>query len=164
MAQSPTDVLIIGAGIGGLTLGLALHQRGIPARIYEAAPHVKPIGAGLNLLPHAVAQLADLGLLEALAELAVVTQESVFFNRFGQLIYREAAGRHGGYPWPQLSMHRGDLQAVLLQATRQRLGAERLHFGWRCTGATPADGATVAQFEDEAGTGLPRQIGSILIA
>jgi 5-methylphenazine-1-carboxylate 1-monooxygenase len=83
--------------------------------------------------------------------------------RAGWLIYREAAGRHGGYQWPQLSMHRADLQAVLLQATQRRLGAERMHFGWRCTGATQRGGESVAQFEDDAGTGLPRQLGSILI-
>ncbi|HJZ33059.1 MAG TPA: flavin-dependent oxidoreductase [Hyphomicrobiaceae bacterium] len=158
------DVLIIGAGIGGLTLALALAQRGIPARIYEAAAALEPIGAGLNLLPHAVAVLAELDLFEALAKAAVITQESIFFNRFGQLIYREAAGRHAGYPWPQLSMHRGDTQLVLLDAVRQRLGWERVYFGWRCTGATERAGRMVAEFTADSGANLPPQTGSILIA
>jgi 5-methylphenazine-1-carboxylate 1-monooxygenase len=161
---SCSDVLIIGAGIGGLSLALALNQRGITARVYEAAEEIKPIGAGLNLLPHAVAELAALGLLDALAALAVTTQESAFFNRFGQLIYREPAGRQAGYQWPQLSMHRGDVQAVLLAAARQRLGPDRLNFGWRCTGAEPAGDQIAARFVDAAGTDLPRQAGAILVA
>jgi 2-polyprenyl-6-methoxyphenol hydroxylase-like FAD-dependent oxidoreductase len=156
--------LIIGAGIGGLTLALALDQRGIPARIFEAAAQIKPIGAGLNLLPHAVAELADLGLIDGLAELAVTTGEAVFFNRFGQLIYREPAGRHAGYRWPQLSIHRGDAQSVLLKAAGQRLGQERIHFGWRCTSAAPTGAHILAQFEDAEGRALPPQAGSILVA
>jgi len=95
MAAS-SEVMVIGAGIGGLTLALALAQRGIPVQVYEAAPELKPVGVGLNLLPHAVAELAALDLLEALAERAVITREAVFFNRCGQLIYREPAGQHAG--------------------------------------------------------------------
>ena len=56
------DVIIVGAGIGGLTLGLALHAAGIPCRIFESAPEIKAIGVGINLLPHATRELAALGL------------------------------------------------------------------------------------------------------
>jgi 2-polyprenyl-6-methoxyphenol hydroxylase-like FAD-dependent oxidoreductase len=56
------DVIIIGAGIGGLPLGLALHRTGIPCHIYEAAPAIAPIGVGINVLPHATRELAELNL------------------------------------------------------------------------------------------------------
>jgi 5-methylphenazine-1-carboxylate 1-monooxygenase len=161
---SSTEVMIIGAGIGGLTLALALAQRAIPVHVYEAAPELKPIGAGLNLLPHAVAELAALDLLPVLAERAVLTKEAAFFNRFGQLIHREPAGRHAGQQWPQLSLHRGDAQAVLLEAAERRLGPERLHFGWRCTGATEAGDQIWARFADAAGAPLADQVASLLIA
>src|SRR5262245_61665272 len=163
MAAS-SEVMVIGAGIGGLTLALALAQRGIPVQVYEAAPELKPVGVGLNLLPHAVAELAALDLLQALAERAVITREAVFFNRFGQLIYREPAGQHAGQQWPQLSLHRGDLQGVLLTAAERWLGRERLHFGWRCTGASEAGDRIRARFQDCAGAPLPDQAASLLIA
>jgi len=83
------DAIIIGGGIGGLTLALALHRAGIACRVYEAAPEIKPIGVGINLLPHAMQELAGLGLEATLAARGVITSEAVFFNRFGQLIYRE---------------------------------------------------------------------------
>jgi 5-methylphenazine-1-carboxylate 1-monooxygenase len=158
------EVLIIGAGIGGLSLALALEKRGVPARVFEAAPALKPIGVGLNLLPHAVAELAALNLLAALAERAVITKEAAFFNRFGQLIHREPAGQHAGYRCPQLSLHRGDLQAVLLDAVEQRLGRERVRFGWRATAAAEAGDLVRAEFVDVAGERLPPQEGAILIA
>jgi 2-polyprenyl-6-methoxyphenol hydroxylase-like FAD-dependent oxidoreductase len=87
------DVIIIGAGIGGLPLGLALHRTGIPCHIYEAAPAIAPIGVGINLLPHATRELAELDLEAVLARVGVSTAEGCFFNRFGQLIYREPLGR-----------------------------------------------------------------------
>ena len=59
------DIIIVGAGIGGLTLGLALQQAGIPCRIFESAPEIKAIGVGINLLPHATKELAALGLEDA---------------------------------------------------------------------------------------------------
>src|SRR5262245_43882221 len=158
------EVLIIGAGIGGLTLALALAKRGVPARVFEAAPELQPIGVGLNLLPHAVAELAALDLLQALTERAVITKEAAFFNRYGQLIHREPAGRHAGYQYPQLSLHRGDLQAVLLEAVEQWLGRERVHFGWRCTGTLETSNLIRAEFVDAAGGGLPPREGAILIA
>src|SRR5690242_20857394 len=112
------DVLIIGAGVGGLTLALELHRRGIACRVFEAAPEIRPLGVGINLLPHATKALGALGLLPALEKVSIETQEAAFFNRFGQLIYREPLGRRAGYEWPQLSIHRGELQTVDRKSTR----------------------------------------------
>src|SRR5260221_11167443 len=140
------DVLIIGAGVGGLTLGLMLHQAGIPCRIYEAAPEIKPLGVGINLLPHAMKELSTLGLEETLAARGVLTAEAVFFNRFGQLIHQEPLGRGAGYDWPQVSIHRGDLQAALVDAFIARAGAGRLMLGWQCTKVEDDGGAATAHF------------------
>ncbi len=114
-------IAIIGAGIGGLTLALALHQRGIACTIHEAAPELRPMGVGINVLPHATAELQALGVLPELEAAAVETQEAAYFNRFGQLIHREPLGRFAGYRSPQLSIHRGTLQMGLLAAVQARL-------------------------------------------
>src|SRR5258708_22604261 len=136
---------IVGAGIGGLTLALELHDAGIDCEIYEAAPQMRPVGVGINVLPHATKILARLGLEAELAAVGVTTRESAFFNRFGQFIYREPAGRFAGYEHPQFSIHRGDLQGVLLSAVIDRLGADRLNLDHTCTGVTQDEnGATLA--------------------
>jgi 2-polyprenyl-6-methoxyphenol hydroxylase-like FAD-dependent oxidoreductase len=159
------NVVIIGAGIGGLTLGLRLHQVGISCRIYEGAPEIKPLGVGINLLPHATKELAELGLVPALEAVAVTTTEIAYFNRFGQLIYREPSGRFGGYEWPQFSIHRGDLQMVLLQAFVERAGTGCVISGHRCTRVDQdADGAT-AYFEDPiTRETLPPRRGDIVVS
>ena len=122
------DILIVGGGIGGLTLALELARRGVAHRVFEAAPEIRPVGVGVNLLPHSTKILAGLGLEPVLARAAVETAESRFYNRFGQLIYQEPLGRRAGLGWPQFSIHRADLQAVLVQRT----GAVEL--GRQCTG------------------------------
>ena len=157
------DVIIVGAGIGGLTLALMLHERGIGARVYEAAEEIRPIGVGISLLPHASRELGLLGLTDALGAVAVTTRESCFFNRFGQFVYSEPVGRHAGYDWPQFQIHRGDLQQVLYRACIDRMddGAERVLTGHRCVGVD-ADGA-VARFVDADGRPLPSARGSAVI-
>jgi 2-polyprenyl-6-methoxyphenol hydroxylase-like FAD-dependent oxidoreductase len=142
------DIIIVGAGVGGLTLGLALHAAGIPCRIFESAPEIRPIGVGINLLPHATKELAVLGLEAALAEVAVATQDATFFNRFGQLIYQEPLGRAAGYAHPQFSIHRGDLQMVLLDAFRARAGSDRLLTNHHCIGVEQDESGVSVHFSD----------------
>ena len=142
------EILIIGAGIGGLTLALELHQRGIACRVFESAPQVKALGVGINILPHATRVLSDLGLQGTLAAVAVETAEAAFFNRFGQLIYREPLGRGAGYRWPQFSIHRGDLQSVLLDAVKARIGEDRLHLGFHCEGAAQTEAEVSLKFKN----------------
>ena len=144
------EILIVGGGIGGLTLALELHRAGIACRVLESAPEIKAVGVGINLLPHATRVLTELGLQEALAKVAVETQEAAFFNRFGQLIYREPLGRRAGYPWPQYSIHRGDLQKILVDAVRSRLGADRLQLGYHCEGFSQDREAVALQFRERA--------------
>ncbi len=123
-STSAPEVLIVGAGIGGLTTALELHRAGIPCQVLEAVDTFTPVGVGINILPHGAKLLGQLGLEVALSARAVLTQESIFFNRFGQLIYREPCGRFAGYTDPQYSIHRADLHEVLLSAVIERLGAD----------------------------------------
>jgi 5-methylphenazine-1-carboxylate 1-monooxygenase len=145
------DIIIVGAGIGGLTLGLTLHAAGIPCRIFESAPEIRAVGVGINLLPHATKELAALGLEADLAQVAIATQDSTFFNRFGQLIYQEPLGRAAGYDHPQFSIHRGDLQMVLLEAFRMRAGADRLLTGHHCVGFEQDDAGVSVHFSPHPG-------------
>src|SRR5215469_8981442 len=157
------EVLIIGAGIGGLTLGLMLHRAGIACRVFEAAPELKAVGVGINMLPHASRELCALGLEDALAKVAVTTREYCFFNRFGQYIYSEPAGRFAGYDVPQFSIHRGDLQMVLLDAFMKRAGANRVIIGWRNTRVEHDSAEAIAYFEDINGKPLPSQRSSLVV-
>ena len=144
-------VIIVGAGIGGLTLGLALHQAKIPCRIFESVPEIRAIGVGINLLPHATQELAALGLEDALAKVAIQTSDATFFNRFGQLIYQEPLGRAAGYDHPQFSIHRGDLQMVLLDAFRSRAGADRIVTGRHCLSVAQDEAGVTVTFSDGPG-------------
>ena len=115
-------VIIVGGGIGGLTTALMLHARGIDCEVYEQADTVRELGVGINTLPHAIKELAQLGLLERLDAVGIRTYELFYTNRFGQEIWREPRGIDAGYDVPQFSIHRGKLQSVIYQAVRARLG------------------------------------------
>jgi 2-polyprenyl-6-methoxyphenol hydroxylase-like FAD-dependent oxidoreductase len=149
--EKQCEVVIVGAGVGGLTLALSLHQAGISCRVFEAVKEIRPLGVGINILPHAVRILDGLGVAEKLAATAVTTKESAFFNSFGQYIYSEPAGRDAGYQWPQFSIHRGDLQMALLDAVRERLGQDSVVVGHRCTGFDQDDAGVTAYFDDGQG-------------
>jgi 2-polyprenyl-6-methoxyphenol hydroxylase-like FAD-dependent oxidoreductase len=168
-AKESDDVIVVGGGIGGLTLALELHRVGVPVRVFEAVPKVAPVGVGITLLPHATRILAELGLLDALAARGVPTQESVFYNRFGQFVFREPTGTYAGLAWPQLAMHRADLYDVLLAAARERLGDDRIVFGARFVRADQDAQGVHAHFERVQPDGVAQgawsftEQGSVLI-
>lgn len=146
-----TTVTIVGGGIAGLTTALALHRRGIDATVYEATPQLETIGVGINILPHASRVLHELDLSGTLDSVAVLTKESAFFTRFGQLIYTEPAGRFAGFRYPQYSIHRGDLQQLLADAVRERLGEDRLVLGHRAVSVRDEDRQASTIFETDTG-------------
>ena len=144
------DIAIVGGGMGGLTLALALHQHGIPCRVYESAPEVRELGVGITLLPHAMRELTALGLGEALASQGIENRESCFFNRFGQLIYAEPRGRAAGYPVPEVGIHRGRAHLTLWRAALERLGAPCVLTDHQCVGLEQSDRRVTLHFRSAA--------------
>jgi 2-polyprenyl-6-methoxyphenol hydroxylase-like FAD-dependent oxidoreductase len=119
--------LIVGAGPGGLACALHLSAAGFDCEVFEAASEIKPLGVGLNLLPHAVRELTVLRLDGKLAAASVATAELGYYTRRGTEIWREPRGLAAGYKWPQYSIHRGKLQSILLDEVERRLGPSGLH-------------------------------------
>ena len=140
------QVIIVGAGIGGLATALSLHEIGIDAQIYEQARELRELGVGINMLPHAIKELAQLGLLKALDRAGIRTRELIYANRFGQTIWQEPRGVDAGYEVPQFSIHRGKLHGVLLGAVRERLGPDRLHTDCRLLDFREQGGKVTASF------------------
>ena len=166
MNTKPLDILIIGGGIGGQTLALALHATGIPfrIRIHEAAPSLMPLGVGINLQPHAIRELAGLGLLDALARVGIEAQEFAYFTHHGQLVYREPSGLFAGYKYPHFSIHRGELLMVLYGAASERIGAANIVTGQRCIAVEEDVRGATAHFVDSQGRALPSLHADLVIA
>ena len=148
MTREKPHVLIVGGGIGGLTLALALHARDLSCRVYEAAPEFRPLGVGINMLPHAIRELTVLGLQPALEVYGVEAREFAYFNRHGQAVFAEPCGRFAGYEYPHFSIHRADLHRVLADAVMSRLGPDAVRLGHRCIGVEQDAAGTRALFED----------------
>jgi 5-methylphenazine-1-carboxylate 1-monooxygenase len=143
--------IIIGGGIGGLTTALMLHARGIDCEVFEQADTLRELGVGINTLPHAIKELAGLGLLERLDAVAIRTNELFYMNRFGQEIWREPRGLAAGYEVPQFSIHRGRLHGVIHQAVRARIGESRIHTGHRLGAYAQDEGGVTAYLFDRSG-------------
>ncbi|HEV3257775.1 MAG TPA: flavin-dependent oxidoreductase [Gemmataceae bacterium] len=148
-------VMVAGGGIGGCALALSLHDAGITdIEVFESVAKVRELGVGINVLPHAVRDLAELGLLDDLVPRAVGTSELGYYNRHGQRIWVEPRGLAAGYRWPQLSIHRGELLGVLHRAVLDRLGAPRYRTGHHLVGFTQDGKRVRATFSDRR-TGAP---------
>ncbi|SFH15563.1 flavin-dependent oxidoreductase [Sulfitobacter dubius] len=141
-------ILIAGAGIGGLTAALMLHQRGIKSQVIEQATQVREVGVGINTLPHSIAELTELGLLSRLDEVGLRTRELRYLTRTGQEVWRELRGIHAGHEHPQFSIHRGRLQKLLLDAVIERMGPEAVQTGLRLAGFVQDDAGVSAHFTD----------------
>lgn len=136
--------LIAGGGIGGMATALYLHRAGIDVEIFERAEEVRELGVGINMLPHAVEALTELGLLADLDAAGIRTHELIYANRFGQIVWQELRGTDAGYDYPQISIHRGKLLGLIHRAVVARLGIEAVHTGWQVDGfEQSADGVSV---------------------
>ncbi len=144
-------VVVAGGGIGGLALALSLDAAGIEVDVYEAEPEIKELGVGINVLPHAVRELTELGLAAELAKTGVETAELVMFNKHGQRIWGEPSGLAEGYKWPQYSIHRGRLLGLLYRACLARLGEAHVHTGHRVVSHAPTGDGAAVTFADGSG-------------
>src|SRR5215831_4000269 len=156
-------VIIAGGGIGGLTTALMLHARGIQCEVFEQSDQIRELGVGINTLPHAIKELAALGLLQRLDAVAIRTYELFYTNRFGQEIWREPRGLDAGYDVPQFSIHRGRLQGVIHDAVRERIGGEHIHTGHRLGAFLQDDSGVTGHFFGRDGAHRATAHGDILI-
>src|SRR5262245_64486365 len=140
------EVAIVGGGICGLSLALNLNERGISCCVYERAPEIKPLGVGITLLPHAMREFSTLGLGDELLRAGIENRDCRFFNRFGQLIYREDRGKFAGYPFPEVGIHRGRLHVILYEAVLKRLGRDSVLTDRECTGIEQDDAGVTVHF------------------
>ncbi|WP_315773057.1 MULTISPECIES: flavin-dependent oxidoreductase [unclassified Bradyrhizobium] len=155
--------IIVGGGIGGLTTALMLRARGIDCELFEQADAIRELGVGINTLPHAIRELAQLGLLDRLDEVAIRTYELFYLTRRGQEVWHETRGLDAGHDVPQFSIHRGRLQSVIHQAVVERLGPEKVHTGCRLGAFTQDEGGVTAYFFDRTGSHVHTARGDVLI-
>ena len=141
------NIVIVGGGIGGLVAALALHRRGFQVEVFEQAVELRELGVGINMLPHAVKELAVLGLLHDLDLAGIRTRELIMTNRFGQPVWRELRGTDAGHSMPQFSIHRGKLHGVLYWAALERLGRGSIHTGYSLVTFDQDDSRVTATFE-----------------
>ena len=146
-------VAIVGGGICGLSLALNLKRRGIESRVYERAAEIKPLGVGITLLPHAMREFTALGIGDQLLAAGIENHESCFFNRFGQLIYKEPRGKFAGYQYPEVGIHRGRLHMILYEAVRAQLGPDAVATDHECTGIEQDDKSATAHFSGRDSVG-----------
>lgn len=162
--QEQATVLIAGGGIGGLATALTLHQIGVPCRVLEAVPQLQPLGVGINLQPNAVRELYELGIgSELLDTIGIQAREWALVGRNGNDVYAEPRGLLAGYKWPQYSVHRGQLQMLLLQEVQRRLGPDAVQLGWRVAGYRNTAQGVTALVETRSGERREVQ-GRLLIA
>jgi 2-polyprenyl-6-methoxyphenol hydroxylase-like FAD-dependent oxidoreductase len=156
--------IIVGGGIGGLTAALMLHARGIRAEVYEQADAIRELGVGINTLPHAISELAEIGLLGELDRVAIRTRDLIYANRFGQEVWRELRGTDAGFPVPQFSIHRGRLQSVIHAAVLDRLGPDAIRTGCRLGTFECDEGGVTARFFERENRYVGHARGDVLIA
>jgi 5-methylphenazine-1-carboxylate 1-monooxygenase len=157
------DTIVVGGGIAGLTMALSLHQKGLPVRVYEAVSDVRPLGVGINLQPGAVRELTELGLGPQLASAGISIETLALFNKLGQLIWREPRGTAAGYRWPQYAIHRGRLQAILLEAVRDRIGSDNFRSGLRLQNIEQIRDRVAADFCRTADGSIVRDCADMIV-
>ena len=158
-------IAVVGAGITGLTTALSLHAAGLDCVVFEAVAQPAPLGVGINLLPHAMRELTELGLLPELRSAGVEIDELLYLTKHGKRIWREPRGLAAGYDWPQIAIHRGELQMLLLRAVQARLGPDAVQFGRVLSDVEiRADGVTAHFTDRTTGAATPAYEADVLAA
>ena len=142
------EFIVVGAGIGGLTAALSLHEAGYAVSVFESVDEIRPLGVGINLLPHAVRELDALGLADRLIDHGFAPTHLSYFTKRGELIWSEERGLRAGYRWPQVSIHRGVLQRILRDAVAERIGEDKLHTGHHLVRVVQSADTVSAWFTD----------------
>src|ERR1700741_3922214 len=155
--------IIVGGGIGGVTNRLMVVSRGIYWELYKKADSIRELGVGINTLPHAIRELAGIGLLDRLDDAAVRTYELFYLTPHGQQVWHEKRGLDAGHDVPQFSIHRGRLQGVIHQAVIERLGSDAIRPGCRLGSFTQDESGVTAYFFDRSGSHVHTARGDILI-
>lgn len=156
-------IVIAGAGIGGLTAAMCLKRAGFEVAVYEAVSELRPLGVGINIQANAVRILSSLGLEPDLAATGIETRELRYANRHGQTIWADPRGRHAGLPWPQFSIHRGELQMILLRGAERIVGRDAIRFGRRIAGFEQKGARVLARFVDRDGAAAETVEADVLI-
>jgi salicylate hydroxylase len=147
---SSDKVLIIGGGIGGLALALALIRGGVEVAVYEQATELREVGAGVQMGANGTRVLHALGLkaaLEATQVIAAGKQARLWNTGETWTTFDLSAVSQERYGAPHIFMHRGDLQTALADAiARERPDAIKL--GWRFSSLTQADDGVAVTFEN----------------
>src|SRR5882757_1510076 len=156
-------IVIAGAGIGGLTAAMCLHRAGFDVEVFEAVSELRPLGVGINIQAGAVRILSSLGMESALAATGIETRELRYANRHGQTIWADPRGRHAGLPWPQFSIHRGELQMILFETAKKMLGPDKIRFGRRLSSFEQKGDTVLARFCDRDGKTVEESRSDLLI-
>lgn len=148
MPASDSPIIVIGGGIGGLTTALALLQRGLDVAVYERAPVLREVGAGVQIGSNGTRVLYALGLGEALRAVQVLPPRRQLRHwRTGEtwdwLTLGAASVERFGTP--HILMHRNDLHGILVDAVR-KLKPDAITLGMECTAVTQSAGAATAKF------------------
>lgn len=164
MKLGETNGIIVGGGLVGLTAALALHQIGVTVQVFESVNEIKPLGVGINLLPHSVLNLSKLGLLDDIRKVAIETSSLAYYSANGKIIWKEPRGLSAGYEVPQFSIHRGDFHMILLEHARRRLGAENIKSGYHFADLVQTKKKVTATFIDRrTGDGKEQKTADFLI-
>lgn len=150
-------VIVVGAGIGGLTSAIALRKAGIPVLVLERATELREIGAAIGVQTNAVHALRDLGVAEALLKIGVPLEYYEYYSWRGTRLARWSQGEIGRkLGEPTVVVHRADLQGLLLDA----LPADIIQLGTTCTGYTEDERGVTVRLDDGSEIGGRFLIGA----
>ncbi|KAH7125110.1 putative salicylate hydroxylase [Dendryphion nanum] len=147
---APLNIVIVGAGIGGLACAIASRRHGLNVLVLERAERLTPVGAGIQIPPNASRIWAEYGLLDRLKQYSVISKATQLKRwKNGELLCTRGVGEDMNEEWPWLVIHRADYQQVLVDEARHlgvnlRLKADVRDIDFESTTVTLRDGEVIA--------------------